>query len=85
VDVFVFITNILNATITVTGYTSVWSLAIYGVSGTIMECIYAVCRQLRVSLLFPGGLLPIVGLQKAVLNRFITEAIQCLPMGLVTN
>jgi Predicted membrane protein len=32
----------------------VWSLAIYGISGTVMEHIYAACKRLRVPLLLRG-------------------------------
>jgi uncharacterized membrane protein len=40
--------------IIVLGYTSVWSLAIYGMSGMIMEHIYAACKRSRVPLLLRG-------------------------------
>lgn len=40
--------------IIVIGYTSVWSLAIYGISGMIMERIYAACKRSRVPLLLRG-------------------------------
>ncbi|XP_069681397.1 transmembrane protein 229B-like isoform X2 [Periplaneta americana] len=36
------------------GYTSVWSLAIYGISGVVMEHIYAACAQSRVPLVLRG-------------------------------
>lgn len=45
---------LMHAFIIVTGYTSVWSLAIYGISGMIMEHIYAACKKSRVPLLLRG-------------------------------